>query len=1125
MSDPGGRRAALEAALREHGIEALTPIFVEHGVDLDVLADLDGDDLREMGLTLGDRKRVARLVASLRAPMTADAARPDEDRPVATLSGMGRPSEDHQPERRQVTVLFADLVESTSLSTRLDPEDLRSLIRAYHAAVADAVESYGGHVAQHLGDGAVAYFGWPAAHENDAERAVRAALEVVHRVNRVSTADGASLATRIGIATGPVVVGDLVENPESRERPVIGPTPNLAARLESLAPSNGIVISAKTRRMVGGLFEIEDLGEQPLKGFDDPIQAWRVRGEASASERFAALRGEDLSPLVGREAEQDRIRAAWDTAVGGRLRVVHLVAEAGMGKSRLTLWARELARASGAKEHTLSCSPYHSATAFHPLVGHLEISGGMSKEDDGAARFLKLAMLVEQADLDRERTLPVLAKLLQLPLPEGVTDPGLEPIQEKEVVLSAMAHRLRALSASQPLLLVVEDMHWIDPSTTEMLGRILSFAVDRPVLALLCYRPEYTPPSDLSAEYTGIRLDRLSPEACAQIVDAVAGVAELTAAVRERIIERADGVPLFVEELTKTMVETGLSADATSELARTGQIDHAIPETLHDSLIARLDRLGSVKRVAQVAACIGREFTRALVERVSGFDAATVETALDQLIDAGLVQIRFSPTGMLYLFRHALLQDAAYQSLLKATRIEIHGRIIDALVEEEGAAAPEILAHHAQEARRFEQAADHWLAAGQAALSSTAFIEAIQHFRAGLAALDELPEPDPVREVQLTVMLAVPLTLTRGWAAEEVGDAYRRAHELCIQLGQPPQTFPTLVGVFTYHLVRGEFDYAHGLAQSNQEVADASGDDELLLEAAHDRGTSAFYLGRLDEAMPALERALELYDPAAHAHHAFLYSKLPGPTALVHLAMAHVVRGEIARARSACDALDELVARGDHAFTRVWAQTGECIVHLHLRDVGRLVPVAEEMIAESKELGFPNWLAQGLVWLGWALARTDDPDGGIAMIREGHGIWGMTGAELMKPYLNVALLDALVSCDRVEEAEEVYRTLCAVLERTGERWCAGEAHRLGAEAARRAGDRESAERRTALARGAIQEMGTRLYALSLAADHVRAAGQKDRAAAVDALAEALAPYAGIDAPIVEEARALAGGSR
>ena len=458
----------------------------------------------------------------------------------------------------------------------------------------------------------------------------------------------ASMATRVGIATGRVIVGDVLYNLESVERPVIGETPNLAARLQGIAPLNSVVISATTRQMIGGLFEVSDLGELELKGFQHPMRAFRVERETAGVERFSALRGSHLSAFVGRDRERELLLQAWRAAAAGVGKCVYVVGEGGIGKSRLTHWMRETAVADGATEQRYDCSAYHGGSAFYPIVRHLEASARIVREDDAAVRWAKLAALVDADGLSASTDLPVLAKLLQIPIPTGTSVPRLEPIQEKEIVVTSVITRLRHQAQPAPVLLVVEDVHWIDPSSTELFGRVLAEIVALPVLALFCYRPEFVPPWPSSEALLVVELSRLAPESCRLLAESLADGGQLSQEVMQQIIARTDGVPLFVEELTKAVLESGAGLMTGESVTDGTRPEDAIPATLHYSLLARLDRLGGRQAGAQVAACVGREFGRDLLQRVAGLADLALDHALSQLLASSLV-VRESEGGSISL--------------------------------------------------------------------------------------------------------------------------------------------------------------------------------------------------------------------------------------------------------------------------------------------------------------------------------------------------------------------------------------------------------------------------------------------------------------------------------------------
>jgi class 3 adenylate cyclase len=782
------------------GLGRYAEAFEANAIDLDTLPHISDDDLKDLGIPLGHRRKLQAAIASL--PET-EAEKPAPAAP--------------QAERRQITVMFCDLVGSTALAETLDPEDLRSLMQAYQQACGAVIERYDGHVAQYLGDGLMTYFGWPTAHEDDAERAVRAGLEIVKAVKKVDAPE--PLGVRIGVATGPVVVGETGAGDASVPKLAVGETPNLAARVQGLAGPDEIVVAPSTRRLVGGAFEVDDLGEHTLKGVVEPVRAWRVTGLGHAEGRFEAAHVGGLTPLVGREIEIAMVMERWSQAKEGEGQVVLLCGEPGIGKSRITQVLRERVADEPHIRLRYQCSPYYTNTAFYPLIQHLERAAGFSHDDPTDVKLDKLKTLLAQGTEAVAEAAPLFAAVLSIPTEGRYAPLELSPQRQKEKTIEAMANQVVGLSKEQTVLLILEDAHWIDPTTLEMFGETIARIGSARVLLVITYRPEFAPPWLGHAFVTVHTLNRLSRRHGAAMVEEVAGGKPLPAEVLDQIVAKTDGVPLFVEELTKTVIESGFLRETDDRYELDGPLPRlAIPATLHDSLMARLDRLAPVKEIAQIGATIGREFSYELLAEVSPLRGNDLHEALNRLVGSELVFRRGQPPDATYVFKNALIQDVAYDSLLKSRRQQLHTDIAQALEERLAniaGNAPELLAHHYTEAGLPEQAVAYWLKAGHRAINRSAYIEAIAHLQKGLELLSDLPEtPDrDQREVDLRVAVGVALIATKGYAAPETGEAYTRARELCARLDDPPQIFQVLYGLWVFYLNTRTFYDACDLAQ------------------------------------------------------------------------------------------------------------------------------------------------------------------------------------------------------------------------------------------------------------------------------------------------------------------------
>jgi class 3 adenylate cyclase/predicted ATPase len=948
-----------------------------------------------------------------------------------------------EAERRQLTVLFCDLVSSTELAVRIDAEVLRNVIRDYRATVSGVIDRFGGYISQWVGDGVDIYFGYPTAHEDDAQRAVTAGLAILSAIRdvneRLRVARGFSAEVRIGVHTGPVVVGNLETGRDSVL--AVGDTPNICARIQALAAPGTLLVSATTHRLVRGYFDFEDLGHHELKGVPRPQRVFRVLGARAVAGRLDAADG--LTPLIDREQEREHLHRGIDAVRAGRRGAVLLTGEAGIGKSRLVHWVREIAVAAGWAILDCRCSPQHSATALHPLSD--AIARRLALHDAGADAFARIASAVPlDGAVPHAEAAVLLAQLLDVRVPaEQPQLAVMTPQRQRSLTFEAIADLILADAAAQPAVFAVEDLHWVDPSTMECLQLLFQRSSAAPLLLLFTARPEFRmtlPDGGLDQ----LAVDRLPQEHAMALVRATAGQLGLSEQAVDRLAERTDGVPLFIEEMTRTVLESAAFTAGADDAAAVRAIEEDIPDTLYGCLMARLDRLSDVRVVAQLAATIGRRFDYALLRAVADVDDAMLHRCLRELIDAQLV---VQETEHTYAFRHALIKDAAEQALLRSTARAHHGRIADTLLErfpEFVAAHPEQLAHHLTEADRPADAVPRWQEAGLQALQRFATQESIAHFRRALDLLQTLPA-GPARdaqEVALRVLVAVPLTLTRGWASPEVEESYRRATKLCETVGETPQLFPALVGLLTYYIVSAQLGTAYSMARRNLQVAHSTGDRALLLEAEHDCGATAVYLGRFEEALGHLERCIRLYDPAQHYHHVFVYGKDAFAVAHVHLAMAHWCLGRPDTALTCAQRALDHTLQWQHPFTQAWSHAALAVVQHNRRDIGAMADAAQQMIAISQQQDFPNWLAQGLVYLGWTEAMSGAHETGIARMREGIGIWRITGARLVLPYLTSLLADGLLHAQRVPEALDTVLESLALSRDTGDGWWRAEIHHL-----------------------------------------------------------------------------------
>ena len=749
------------------GLAQYANAFEANDIDIDLLGQVDDQVLKDIGVSsAGHRLRIRNAIAKL------SSASPLAKNGDAT-SAATEPKTHDVAERRQVTVMFSDLVGSTALAGRMDPEDLREVISAYQKCVAETVRRFDEFVAKYMGDGVLVYFGYPQAHEDDAERAVRAGLELIQAVGGLKPS--APLQTRVGIATGLVVVGDLIGSGEAQERGIVGETPNLAARLQGIAEPNTVVTAESTRKLLGNLFDLEDLGAQNLKGVDGEVQAWAALRPASVESRFEALHAGNLTQLVGREEELDLLLRRWSKAKAGEGQVVLLSGEAGIGKSRLT--AALMERLVGEPHTRLRyfCSPQHTDSSLYPVIGQMERAAGFAHNDALEAKFDKLDTVLAQTSTSRQDA-ALFADMLSLP--NGRHYPALEltPEQRRQRTLQALVTQMEALARQNPVLMIFEDVHWSDPTSLDVVGRVVERIATLRVLLLVTFRPEFAAPWIGQPHVTAVTLNRLPKRAIDAMIDGVVGNKLLPASLRQDIIERTDGIPLFVEEMTKAILEADSEGEARRTAAAIPVTALAVPASLQASLMARLDRLGTAKEVAQVGAAIGREFSHALLSAVVSKPETELASALDRLVQAGLLFRQGVPPHATYLFKHALVQDAAYSTLLRSQRQQMHAliaSILETRFSEIVGAQPEELARHCSEAKLVEKAVSYFLKAGQEAVQRSAMAEAAAHLRKGLEVLLQAPDGTARQEseLHLQILLGRALLVTKGYTAPEPGEA------------------------------------------------------------------------------------------------------------------------------------------------------------------------------------------------------------------------------------------------------------------------------------------------------------------------------------------------------------------
>ena len=946
-------------------------------------------------------------------------------------------------------MMFCDLVGSTALAVKLDPEDLREIIAEYRDRVAAIVRKYGGTISRYIGDGMLILFGHPSAHEDDAERAVRAALEIAAADYAGSVAPELELRVRLGLATGLVIVGDLIGSEAAEAQAVVGETPNLAARLQALAEPDGVVIAEDTRRLIGGLFDYQDLGAVMLKGFAAPVRAWRVLREGAAESRFDALHPAVLTPLVGREEQLALLARCWQRAQTGTGQIVLLAGEAGIGKSRLVAAFQERIEGEPHTRLRYFCSPHHQESALYPFIAQLQRAAGFDREDTPGTRLGKLRALLSPASPPDE-DVAILAELLSIPTGDRYLPVALSPERKKEKSFDVLVQQLEALARRHPIVAVFEDTQWIDPSSRELLDRTVDRVASLPVLVLVTYRPEFQSVWTRKSHVRSIVLNRLDQSAGAALIRSVAGARTLPGEIVSEIAERTDGVPLFVEELTKAVLEASPDRIAQA-VSATPLLGLEVPPTLHASLMARLDRIGSVaKEVAQVGAAIGREFSYDLLAAAAHQSDSELRAALNRLIGAGLVFRRGEPPDASFLFKHALVQDAAYGTLLRRQRRELHARIARVLEERlstDAESQPEILARHCANAGLIEKAVCYWQEAGERSVAHSAMAEAIRQMRKALDLLSSLPDTSERQRTELQLQLALggALIAAQGHAAEETGTAYGRARRLCELLNDTPDLLKALWGEFVHYHVRGETNRSHHIAEELLDLAGRQNDVAILVAGHRAVGDSWLHRGELGPARAHLERGLALYDPAQQRSLTVLFAENARVAMLSFLSLTLGVLGFAdqarIRSREALVEARELL----HPISLAFALSVACRLHFVLNDACTVRQRAEELIALTTEQRFAFFLTMGTAYRGWALVEAGDAGAGMDLLRRGIEGFQASGAAWILPFYVAQLATAYAKTGRPDDGLAQLSEALALTEKSGVRWFEAELHRRRAE--------------------------------------------------------------------------------
>jgi class 3 adenylate cyclase/tetratricopeptide (TPR) repeat protein len=1091
------------AWLEKVGLPQYLKPFSDYGIDFDVLPEITDRDLESMGILLGHRRKLLRSIAELDARKSCLPALETKVAPAGEL------------ERRQLTIMFCDLVGSTALSQRLDPEELREIIQAYRDAATTVITSYDGVVARLLGDGILSYFGYPSAHEDDAERAVRAGLETIAAVRAVDTREG--LEVRIGIATGLVVVGDLIGKGASSRQEVIGKTPNLAARMQSLADPDSVVIASSTRRLLGNLFRLREMGAREVKGFSEPIEVWVVEGPTLIQSRFEAVRSSRLVGFVGREQEMDRIAECKQRAWRGHGQVVLISGEPGIGKSRLA--AHFFSEQIASEPHIrvrYQCSPHHRASALHPIIAQLQRAARLSAGDSAEERLQKLETLLRLSHEQEQTAFPLFANLLSIPTNGRCPPLQWTPQQLRRNTLATLIEGLRRLCAVNPVFCICEDVHWADATSLELLDLAIEQADRLRLLFVITFRGEFSPTWTGLPNVTTLALGRLQEADVARMIEEVIGSRSVPFELVTQIAARTDGVPLFVEELTRTVLEMGiLHKEDDGRYRIDGSLPRlSIPSTLQDSLMARLDRLGPAKEIAQISAVIGREFSHMLLRAIVDKDHTEINVRLAQLERAELIFRSKPPPEAVYAFKHALVQDIAYESLLKSRRRRLHERIAETLRDrfpESAAVAPEIAAHHFTQAGLVEEAVEWWGKAGDRALRSSAYHEAIAHLTKAIGLAEALSEGAVAqgRRLRLQIAYGNALISTRGYGAPETSVAFARARELASGLKDAPERFAAHYGLWVGSLVRSELGSMQELAQAFLRDAGNRPDSPEAGIAHRVSGMTRWFEGDFLEAKRHLEKAIAIYRYERDRNLTFLYGHDYGIAAAIYLALVLWPLGEVVRAEQLAQEAIRRAADGGHVATMAYAHFHKTVLEAVRGCPEQAKPHVDAVIELSREHGLLLYARAGKFWRGWIRWHSGERDAGLREMEESIALplVGKMVTGLYVPLTWTLLAEAKAGEGQFDDALAILDEQLVEVDRTGQQWLTAEIHRRRGELLLRKGPRDPIAAETAFAhaietaRGQQAAMFELRAALALAKLHLASgAGEQAR--------QVLAPVAG-----------------
>jgi predicted ATPase/class 3 adenylate cyclase len=1022
------------------GLSEYADRFEESRIDLGILPDLTDQDLEKLGVILGDRRKILRAIRELSAaiaePRVGEELRLDE-----------------AAERRQLSVMFIDLVGSTELSTRMDPEDFAKVIGSYQKICASAVTEFDGSIAKYLGDGVLAYFGYPKAHEDDAERAIRAGLHVIDAISGIRPRAEIRPQVRIGVATGLVVVGELIGEGSAQEKLAVGETLNLAARIQAAAAPNCLVVAESTRRLAGAVFSYDDLGQHELKGMPGGAKLWGVLGQSGARGRFYVRIVKGLTPFVGRSEEIGLLRRRWDCAKDGEGQVALLSAPAGFGKSRIAAAFREELR-----DPSITClqffgSPFHTASPFYPFIGQLEWAAGIARTDSAEQRLDKLEAVLEGAAERSSDSAPLLATLLSIPLVDRYAPLQINEQVQKQRTTDALLEQLIGLSVRGPVLAVFEDAHWFDPTSLELMGATIRRVTDLPVMILVTFRPEFSPPWLELGHVTLLKLSNLGRSDVVQLIREAAGGKALPESVVEQISAKSQGVPLFVEEITRSILESGdLEEQVGCYVLRRANREFAIPSTLQDSLIARLDRLGTAKDVALTASIIGREFPFELIAAVYPASRAKLEADLERLVSSDLLSQRGAPPNSRYVFKHALIRDAAFQTVLKARRRELHRRIADELaahfpdvVERE----PELLAHHYTEAEAIDRALEYWRRAANRAASGLAYVEALGHVESALRLIPTLPagvERDEWELAFLSIEGTSRMALD-GWDSPSASRIYGAAREVAERLGRPQELFRSVWGQWMGAHSNGQHVRAHALYQEIFDLLDKTNEPEYVVQAHHAGGSQMVAEGAPRAALAHIDQLLTNYRMDVHGNLALFYGAHdPGCCSLGMRALSLMMLGYLEQAEAesvkSLEHSERLGHKPSVSHTHMF-RAEFCIILDRIVDAD---PHLRASISIAEKYSLAGYVAADNIMQGWVRSMKGDFDVGVRQAEAAlEALKSIPSRRFHFPIRTAIVGRARAAAGDVGGALALYESALEASVGMGERWYEPELLRLKAE--------------------------------------------------------------------------------